>query len=266
VAAPGPLSLQLRKLKYILSARRNGRQGLASPACRRWRRPWQRHLRGHGKAVPLVANGAEDVSLTRSAIRRCVSCRFHCKFRTLRNLGWDLPGRSRFAPALDEYLLHPSQPDFSLSRGGLTVLEFKPTETVCDRGSSWKARAGGFLRFSNSFISRPSYTGDANSEFQRVFNALDSQVELLEGLHGPSDAKALVVADTNALTLQRGILARVSRASFMTSSCSAPLLLTSHTRKRPPQTGFVQTSLEGDQWQSPRSRLRDNVVAVRVKT
>jgi hypothetical protein len=28
----------------------------------------------------------------------------------------------------------------------------------------------------------PLYTGDANSEFQRVFNTLDSQVELLESL------------------------------------------------------------------------------------
>jgi PIN domain len=43
------------------------------------------------------------------------------------------------------------------------------------------------------------YTDDADKYFKRAITALESQVELLEGLYGPSDAKPFVVPDTNAL-------------------------------------------------------------------
>jgi hypothetical protein len=43
------------------------------------------------------------------------------------------------------------------------------------------------------------YTDDADKYFKQAIAALESQVELLEGLYGPSDAKLFVAPDTNAL-------------------------------------------------------------------
>lgn len=45
----------------------------------------------------------------------------------------------------------------------------------------------------------PLYADDANSYFQRAFDAVESQVGLLERLYGPADERLSLVPDTNAL-------------------------------------------------------------------